>query len=357
MNVLSLFDGISCGQVALNRAGIKYDKYYASEIDKYAIKVAKKNFPDTIEVGSVFDLPDFDLPEIDLLIGGSPCQSFSNTGDGSGFNGKSKLFFEFAKAKRALIPKYFFFENVKMKKEWQKIISKELGVEPIEVNSSLVSAQNRVRLYWTNIPIIGLPDDKNICLEDIIEKKVEQKYYLSEKAVAYINREDRIRKKLTALNGDKAMCLMAYYDNSKNGTFLCVDANGRIDGTKSGTLTQRYAKGVENYGSNPFIKEFYGLPPMKPDNKSKDYCMNATAVEKDWDNFMSGKIRKFTPVECERLQTLPDNYTDCISNCQRYRAIGNGWTVDIVSWFFSFLKGDEKKLLKVETELSIENGM
>jgi DNA (cytosine-5)-methyltransferase 3A len=152
MNVLSLFDGLSCGQIALNRVGIKYDKYYSSEIDKHAIKVTQHNYPNTIQLGDVTKIKGSDLPKIDLLFGGSPCQSFSSAGTRTGFDGKSGLFWEYVRVLDEVKPTYFLLENVVMKKEWEKIITDVLGVEPIKINSSLVSAQNRVRLYWTNIP-------------------------------------------------------------------------------------------------------------------------------------------------------------------------------------------------------------
>ena len=168
MNVLSLFDGISAGQVALERAGIKVDNYYASEIDKYAIQVTMKNYPNTIQVGDVINLDSKILPKIDLLFGGSPCQSFSIAGNGMGFDGKSGLFYEYVRLLKECNPKYFLLENVKMKKEWEDVISNLLSVKPIEINSNLVSAQNRKRLYWTNIPNIQIPKDKKILLKDII---------------------------------------------------------------------------------------------------------------------------------------------------------------------------------------------
>ena len=168
MNVLSCFDGMSCGQIALNRAGIEYENYYASEIDKYAIKVTQANYPDTIQLGDITKVKVQDLPEIDLLIGGSPCQGFSFAGKQLNFDDpRSKLFFEFVRLYKELQPKYFLLENVKMKKEYQDVISDLLGVEPIEINSALVSAQNRKRLYWTNIPVVGLPEDKNANFQDI----------------------------------------------------------------------------------------------------------------------------------------------------------------------------------------------
>ena len=156
LNVLSLFDGMSCGRLALERAGIKVNNYFASEIDKYAIQVAKHNYPNTQHIGDVTKVKASELPKIDLLIGGSPCQSFSNAGNGTGFDGKSGLFYEYVRLLKECKPKYFLLENVKMKKQWQDIISKELGVEPIKINSNLVSAQNRERLYWTNIPVSEL---------------------------------------------------------------------------------------------------------------------------------------------------------------------------------------------------------
>jgi DNA-cytosine methyltransferase len=170
LNVLSLFDGMSCGRIALERVGIKVNKYYASEIDKHAIKVTQHNYPDTIQLGSVTEIKGTDLPQIDLLIGGSPCQGFSFAGKGLNFEDpRSKLFFEFVRLLKDCNPKYFLLENVKMKQEFQDIISEQLGVRPILINSSLVSAQNRERLYWTNIPIEGLPNDKGLFLKDIIE--------------------------------------------------------------------------------------------------------------------------------------------------------------------------------------------
>ena len=352
MNILSLFDGMSCGQQALQKANIKVSNYYASEIDKYAISVTRYNYPNTNFIGSVTDIDIDNLPHIDILIGGSPCQGFSFAGKQKGastkcnieiitlsqylelkekefeFQGQSYLFWEYIRILRALQKKnpklLFLLENVKMTKKWQSIFDEAVGVKPIEINSALMSAQNRKRLYWTNINngIIPQPEDKGILLKDIIQIDVEDKYFLSEKAIAYINREDRIIKKLTAINGNKALCLMRQYDQSKNGTFLCVDSNGRIDEFKTGTVTQRYFKGSENYGSNPFLL-----------------------------NTRTMKYRKLTPLECERLQTLKDNYTVKglnenlqevkISNTQRYKMIGNGWTVDVISYILSYIKGNK----------------
>ena len=173
INVLSLFDGISCGQIALERAGIKVSNYFASEIDKNAIKVTQHNYPSTIQLGSVIDVKAENLSKIDLLIGGSPCQGFSFMGNQLNFDDpRSKLFFEYLRLLKECNPTYFFLENVKMRREYQDTISKELGVEPILIDSGLVSAQHRERLYWTNISNITQPNNKNILLKDILESDI-----------------------------------------------------------------------------------------------------------------------------------------------------------------------------------------
>jgi len=173
INVLSLFDGMSCGQIALERAGFKVNNYYASEIDKYAIQVTMKNYPNTIQVGDITKLKGSDFPHIHILMGGSPCQGFSLAGKQLNFNDpRSALFFEYVRLLKEVKPDYFLLENVRMKKEYQDVISKELGVEPILINSALVSAQNRKRLYWTNIPNVTQLEDKHIYLKDIIENEI-----------------------------------------------------------------------------------------------------------------------------------------------------------------------------------------
>lgn len=270
MNVLSLFDGMSCGQLALNRAGIKYDNYYASEIDPYAIKVTKHNFPNTIHLGDVRDINTSSLPKIDLLIGGSPCQSFSTAGNGEGFNGKSGLFWEYARILKEVKPTYFLLENVKMKKEWRDIISNELGVQPIEINSRLVSAQNRPRLYWTNIPNVNQPEDKNITMKDILEPHADKKYALTQAKI------DRI---VNSVRGRGF-----FYDGTQD---------------KCGTVIAFYHK-------QPTDGVYVDL----------------------------GFKRRLTAIEYERLQTVPDNYTDIVADWQRYKMVGNGWTVDVIAHIF-----------------------
>jgi len=273
MNVLSLFDGISCGQIALERVGIKVDNYYASEIDRYAIQVTKNNYPNTIHIGDVQGVKSILLPKIDLLMGGSPCQGFSSAGKQLNFDDpRSKLFFDFVRLLKDCKPKYFLLENVRMKQEYQDIISEYLGVQPIMINSSLVSAQNRVRYYWTNIPNVVQPEDKGITIKDILEDEpvyIDKSYYIE-------------NRKIT---GKNALNKLRLSERDVNGKFRCLTAGGQ-DGTKAGATTIRL------------------------------------------DN---GRLRLPTPIECERAQTVPENYTSCVSKTQRYKALGNGWTVDIIT--------------------------
>lgn len=214
MNILSLFDGISCGQIALNRAGIAYDNYFASEIEESAILVTKHNYPNTIHLGDVTKIYTKDLPNIDLLIGGSPCQSFSSAGKLDGFNGKSGLFWEYMRILKEVKPKYFLLENVKMKKEWKDIISNQLGVNPIEINSSLVSAQNRPRLYWTNIPNVTIPKDRNIKLKDVINNNYEFKP-LTKWFFTKWGGKMKIDM-LRTINNEKSFCVTTNKSHSKN---------------------------------------------------------------------------------------------------------------------------------------------
>ena len=311
--VLSLFDGMSCGQIALNRAGISYGKYYASEIDKHAIKVTQHNYPNTIQLGDVTKVKGSDLPKIDLLIGGSPCQGFSFAGKGLNFEDpRSKLFFEFVRLKNETQPKYWLLENVKMKAEHQNIISEILGVKPILINSELVSAQSRERLYWTNIPITELPTDKGILLKDIIEIGEPIK--------------------------DKSQTILA--------TLYKENAKSMIKRNKAGLL-------VKMSSENPRIKELSitdrGIRPHRNDKRksgiseigtihypdTKNYTITANHAPKVLTEIIGW--RKLTPKECERLQTVPDNYTDCVSDTQRYKMLGNGWTVDVIAHIFGSL--------------------
>lgn len=305
LNVLSVFDGMSCGRIALERAGIPIKNYFASEVDKYAIQVSKNNYPDTCHIGDIQNVSTlenhlyiddgdgYETHKIDLLIGGSPCQGFSFAGKQLNFDDpRSKLFFEFVRLLKELKPKYFLLENVRMKKEYQDIITDYLGVEPIKINSSLVSAQNRVRLYWTNIPNVAQPDDRGIVLKDIIESG--------------------------AVDRDKSHCLDANY-------------------FKGGNLKSYFEKHrrqlVFNEPKIVQIPHGYNKGGLK-ENKSPSMTTSSWQHNNHLTYDDGLTYRKLTPIECERLQTVPDNYTDSVSNTQRYKMLGNGWTVDVISHIF-----------------------
>lgn len=285
LRVLSLFDGISCGQIALARAGIKVDQYFASEIDKHAIQVTQKNYPKTIQVGDVTKLRGADLPKIFLLIGGSPCQGFSFAGKQLNFeDSRSKLFFEFVRLLEETKAKYFLLENVKMKKESQDVISKCLGVEPIVINSNLVSAQNRVRYYWTNIPNVTAPEDKNIFLKDILKD-----------------------------GSDTVGAIRGRYlaDKITTEQYLEIRAGG-----KSNCLTTVQKDNVVILNKNTVLQ-------------GRDRI--------EWKNVKKDQVRKLTALEYERLQTVDDNYTEGLPNSYRYKILGNAWTVDLIVHIFKGL--------------------
>ncbi len=542
MNVLSLFDGISCGQQALERAGIKVDKYFASEIDKYAIKITMANYPDTIQLGSVVDVDGYSLPKIDLLIGGSPCQSFSFAGkrkgmstkdeqeiltldhylqlkaEGYEFEGQSYLFWEYMRLMNEVKPTYFLLENVMMGQKWERVLSKAIGVNPIEINSSLVSAQNRRRLYWTNIgmvpsglfgdmqSIIQQPKDKNILLKDILEKDVDEKYFLSQKMIDGFNRHNEKHKEkgtgfiFEPTEGDKkAACLRANAALCATDNSIIVAMRGRPDEDgvnrqeleqndtgKSNSLTsvqkdnliiqtgltevrteeakkQRKETGTNDKRDKELVERNDGktgalLTSQTPDNlikvteienlynnvrlnetleKHKDDLEDGTMIDsynqtihkdksitistrvnassqthiveikaimlgrsENWgapekndgksytlckeqphgikytemnDNMMvqlphgtnkggivaqdgktpsmttsswqhnnmpivKSRIRRLTPTECEKLQTVRVGYSNHVSDSQRYKALGNGWTVDVIAHIFSYIK-------------------
>lgn len=280
---------MSCGQIALERAGIKVDNYFASEIDPYAIKITQNNYPKTIQLGSITEWRNWRIPKPHLIMGGSPCQGFSISGERAEFNDpRSKLFLQYADVVKHYRPMAFLLENVRMSKACNDVISSMLGeiypssitqaqlfkagrLEPITINSNLVSAQNRERLYWTNIPNISIPIDKKINIKDIITSG--QRCDMRNKA----------GKNITKKNVNKSHSLMA-----------------------------RDFKGIGNFQSS--------------------------AVVVDGDSW-----RRLSPIEYERLQTVPDNYTDCVSNTRRYHALGNGWTVDVIAHIFRFLPAEYKK--------------
>ena len=505
MNVLSLFDGISCGQQALERSGIKVDNYFASEIDKYAIKVTMANYPNTIQLGSVVDVDGYKLPKIDLLIGGSPCQSFSFAGKRNGmstkteveiltlehylqlksekyeFEGQSYLFWEYMRLLNEVKPKYFLLENVEMGEKWEKVLSRAIGVNGIHLNSSLVSAQNRSRIYWTNIGLapqglfgdlqsaIPAPKDKKIMLKDILQDNPNGEYLMSEKAIDRINRTYNSEKCLTV--NDKSLCLKSsYHKLGRDSQYIPVDAKYYLSENMTKNMIMKKnentsiighsgsggQKGIihnTNHKCTCLCATDYAQPKQiichnmqrrNPDRPStlknknaggsghlsksdgKSYCLDAgqsnaieivggvyrtykdkqgflpfadegkcptllararqdgsgqnavkittiehknlPAIFDDYNNNMKsdGKsctltlhsgassqrkgqkvielnnnkpvIRRLTPLECERLQTIKDNYTQGISDSQRYKCLGNGWTIDIISHIFNYIK-------------------
>lgn len=301
INVLSLFDGISCGQVALERAGIKVNKYFASEVDKHAIKVTYKNYPDTIQLGDVREIQGKDLPKIDLLIGGSPCQGFSFAGKQLNFDDpRSQLFFEYVRLKEECCPRWFLLENVNMKKEWLKVIDEKLGVVGIKINSALVSAQNRVRWYWSNIDF-DIPEDKGILLKDIIGKYDG----------VYVVPRGTNKGGIKEYKG-KSPCITT---SAWQHNFFIVNTDDEyVDRDKSHCIDASYFKGGN-------LNQYF--------NKSRRQLV--------FDKY-GCSFRKFYVKECEALQTLPIGYTEGISDSQAYKAIGNGWTVDVVAHIFSKLK-------------------
>ena len=325
MNVLSLFDGMSCGQIALKQLGIKVDKYYASEIDKYAIQIAQKNFPDTIHVGDVTKVSAADFPKIDLLLGGSPCQAFSFAGKQLNFDDpRGKLFFEYVRLLKELKPKYFLLENVRMKQEYQDVISEHLGVKPIMINSALVSAQNRNRLYWTNIPNITQPKDKEIVLKDILEN-VQNEY-----TEPYVKLNGKKSGCVGYVGNKPAQATRIYSVNEKSQSLM---ANGGGQGGKTG-LYQIPINKEPKVALGGAIRGRYeddGSIKQQLEIRKDEKTNTLTTVQKD--NVVVDQelhYRKLTPLECERLQTVPDGYTDGVSNTQRYKMIGNGWTVEVI---------------------------
>jgi len=284
INVLSLFDGMSCGQIALERAGVKVDNYYASEIDKYAIKVCMENYPETKQIGDITGVNGCDLPKIDLLCGGSPCQGFSFAGKGLNFEDpRSKLFFEYVRLLRECKPTYFLLENVVMKKEYQDVISDLLGVHPIKINSRLVSAQDRKRLYWTNIPFVSEILDRNISWSDISED--------------------------------------GWYAGAMRGRR--INSNGkRDDYNKDIKIKQHIESRLDNKTNC--------VTTVGKDNIASYERVGRTPVE-------NMKYRYFTRNEIERLQTVPDNYTKSVSYNQASSMLGNGWTVDVIAHIFKHL--------------------
>ena len=410
MKVLSLFDGCSGGQQALERAGIDVDTYYASEIDKYAIQVTMANYPNTIQLGSVVDINALELPKIDLVCGGSPCQSFSFAGkrkgmstkdeqeiltlehylklksEGYEFEGQSYLFWEYMRILEELRVKnpnvLFLLENVEMGAKWEKVLSNAIGVRGIHINSALVSAQNRKRIYWVNWgmkpmglfgdmeSIIEQPKDRGILLKDILETEVDDKYFLSEKMIAgFESHKERHNDKGTgfgyvpknemdkgnSLRANAALCptdnMLIVHNtmprsstSGKGGTghlsrndgeTYCLDTGNtnaveivltskdkRLRQTiYENELTEGEVKALDTYNQSTH----YRYPTLK-DPKHNDRAL-----------FDGSRIRRLTPIECERLQTVADNYTAYVSSSQRYKMLGNGWTIEVISYLFKHI--------------------
>jgi DNA (cytosine-5)-methyltransferase 3A len=352
MNVLSLFDGMSCGQIALNKAGVKYENYFASEIDKHAIAVTMSNYPNTKQVGSITDLQG--MENIDLLIGGSPCQSFSNAGLRNGFDGKSKLFWEYVRIFKETKPKYFLLENVKMKQEWQDIISNELGVKPIEICSSLFSAQQRKRLYWTNIPlknklpnsneviadVLGLPivnERKNKILMSKSDFKVSvRKNYIDKKELAKFLREHKTK----TINEIATFCdapkTMAEHWFRMDGSFSIPDVEYWSKLKECLNISDcRYDKAVTEFeiknNSFDMAKRIYHIDGKHP-------TLTTLTGGGQRKTITDGKEMFYlNPTHCEKLQTIPLDYTLIATERQRFRMLGNGWTADVISHIFKNL--------------------
>lgn len=391
MNVLSLFDGMSCGQQALERLGIKVDNYFASEIDKYAIQVTMANYPNTVQLGSVTQVDGRVLPKIDLLIGGSPCQSFSFAGkrkgmstkdeqeiltlehylqlksEGFEFEGQSYLFWEYMRLLNEVREQnpnvLFLLENVMMCEKWEKILSKAIGVNPVMINSSLVSAQNRQRLYWTNIgmvpgglfghleSIIEQPKDKGILLKDVLEDEVDQKYFLSESAIKSIIKNEKNLQK-SNINPIKSNSLQSpghacgVYKGASYIVHNTMPRSSKTGKGDTGPLSRNDGKtyyldtgttnAIEILGGDFRYDEGFR---WRENGKSGTLCLGSkTGVSGNALAKINNNIRKLTPTECERLQTVKDGYTNYVSDSQRYKMLGNGWTVDVIAHIFSYIK-------------------
>ena len=324
ITVLSLFDWMSCWRLALERAGIPVENYWACEIDKYAAQVSRNNRDDVFHLWDVRDLSWWDFSEdvcwepIDLLIGGSPCQWFSSAGKGLNFEDpRSKLFFEFVRILNEAKPRYFLLENVKMKKEWQNIISEHLfGVQPVEIDSALVSAQRRKRLYrvwkrnedWSYSQVmISQPEDKGIMLKNILEQEVDPKFYLSDKAIELM---------IKYLKPD--------YEITGKSNTLTTELAHTIGKNMSPKLVAETGAALYNGAHWRFKGSLYAdkYPTIRCQVNGNVLCLT-----RDF-------LRRLTPIECERLQTLPDNYTAGVSNSQRYKMLGNGRMVDVIAHIF-----------------------
>jgi len=392
MNVLSLFDGMSCGMIALDRLGIKVDKYYASEVDKYAIQVSQNNYPEIIQVGDVCNIKAEDYQDIDLILAGSPCQGFSFAGKQLAFDDpRSSLFFEFVRLLKEIKPKYFLLENVNMKKEFLDVISEQVsacypelpfGIERIKINSALVSAQNRVRWYWTNIPNITQPEQRGIVLRDILETNsfensaethdtpkqiatavdvngfdIQKRVYSADgksptimeaagtgggrvpKVVAGALRGRSLDEsgKNVAWKETKPKQMLELRKDEKSNSLTSVRKDNlvvqsyREVRTEEAKRLRRESKQKTGKDHTPFrakkiVPREDGKVGTVTPGLNNDHMISLTR-DKDQDVYW----RKITPIEAERLQTVPDNYTDCVSTTQRLKCLGNGWTIEVIT--------------------------
>lgn len=396
MNVLSLFDGMSCGQIALRELGVNVTRYYASEIDKHAIAQTQLNFPDTIQLGNVERWREWDIDwsSIDLLIGGSPCQGFSFAGKQLAFDDpRSRLFFVYVEILNH-IKTYnskvkFLLENVVMKKEHINVITECLGVFPVMINSALVSAQNRKRLYWSNIKTMveGLfgevytdipqPKDRGIVIRDILEDEVDEKYYIKSGVFG----QDVSGKNRTLRNGGRASATAKHcwnvikLDKSLNpkcnqSKASCLTAGGHSGGNhsdmdlyfiqqrprgenKGGVFTEKsptltscsyeqnnvvvhggvFRTHNDGRGFRPFARDKFGtLTARAREDGSGQLCAS-----------LQGRIRRLTPTECARLQTIPEWYKWACSDSQAYKMLGNGWTVEVIKHILSFYEYNNER--------------
>lgn len=362
MKVLSLFDGISCARVALDRAGIPVEAYYASEIDKYAIQISQKNYPDIKHIGDVKDVIRLfskehryfningTIPDFNLLIGGSPCQDLSIAGKRKGLSGeRSGLFYEYVRILKEVKPRYFILENVaSMSKEAKQTITDELfEIEPVMINASLVSAQNRKRLFWVGKLVgdtiqkveIPQPEDKGILLKDILEDNVDEKYWIKterKNTFATNKPQDVNNEKAQPLlvGGTSATIRIGQIGNgsqadriySIEGKSTSLNALGGGGGAKTGLYEVKAITASGTFGNRKISKS------------DKAYCLSANPSSDQQPRVeMNTKIRKLTPIECERLQGLPDGFTSGISNSQRYKCLGNAFNVDVVAHIIKHL--------------------